>query len=249
MAGQLILMGLDYSNLLVHLKGSDLTLFQAINGFCGYSPILDRIARRLDDDQLGLTMFTATFGAIWFERTKFETQRRGTLILMLLAIVFSVILARGFADFLPFRQRPMFTSDIGYRPPLFARDTNYEDWSSFPSDHAAVVFSMTTGFWLLSRWLGLLWASFSIMAMSARVYLGVHYPTDVIFAALIGISVTIALNSQAMHARVASPILSLEKRAPSILYGLLFFFVVTAGSMFGFIRGMFHTILDLYRGL
>jgi hypothetical protein len=52
------------------------------------------------------------------------------------AIVVSLFVARLFANLLPFRVRPMFTSGIGYRPPLFEMGAYFENWSSFPSDTA-----------------------------------------------------------------------------------------------------------------
>jgi membrane-associated phospholipid phosphatase len=132
---------------------------------------LDHIANRLDSLQLKGLAFMGTFGALWFQRTKTQVRQRETLILVLLAAVLSIVVTRGLANLLPFRPRPMYVS--GYRAPLFERFAEFEDWSSFPSDNAALIFALTTGFFLLSRWWGLLWACFSIVVILARIYFGI----------------------------------------------------------------------------
>jgi undecaprenyl-diphosphatase len=133
----------------------------------------------------------------------------------------------------------MFVSDIGFHAPLFTVG-NYEDWSSFPSDTATYFFVITTGFWLLSRWWGSLWACFSIIVILARVYLGIHYPSDVLAGALLGISITVTLSNEFVHARIASAIVAAERRAPAIFYGLLLPILFEAATIFHFTRVMRH---------
>ncbi len=158
---------------------------------------------------------------------------------MILAILVSIIAARAAAILLPFRVRPMFVSDIGYHPPLFSVG-NFEDWSSFPSDTATYYFVITTGFWLLSRTWGFLWACLSIIVILARVYLGIHYPSDVLAGALLGISITLLMNRQFVYTRIASPIMAMEQRAPGIFYGLLFPILFETATIFHFTRVMRH---------
>ena len=121
------------SSVITYLGDSDLTLFHYVTGASGQSLALDHIANRLGDSQLKGLAFSATFGAPWFQRwAKHQFRRRQTLILLLVAIILSLVVARVFADLLPFRLRPMFAADIGYRAPLFHTDSYFEDWSSFP---------------------------------------------------------------------------------------------------------------------
>jgi hypothetical protein len=96
------------------LTNLDQTLFHYINSFCGQSLALDHIASRLESSQLKGLAFSATFGALWFQRAKLQVRRRETLLLLLVAIVVSLVVARICADLLPFRDRPMFRPDIGY---------------------------------------------------------------------------------------------------------------------------------------
>jgi PAP2 superfamily protein len=230
------------------LRDIDLALFHAINAVCGENLMLDHIAGRLESWQLKGLALMSTFGMLWFRRAKNQTHQRETLVLSLLAVVISLVVARSLADLLPFRPRPMFTSDIGYRPPLFPVETSYEEWSSFPSDTAALVFTLTTGFWLVSRWWGLLWAAFSVLAMTARIYFGVHYPGDVLAGALVGIVVTIALNHEFVRARLAAPVMAVKRQAPAIFYGLLFPYLAEISTAFAFTRSLRHSIFHLFFG-
>ena len=60
------------------------------------------------------------------------------------------------------------------------------DWS-FPSGHSAASFAAATVIWLSHRRTG--WPAVVLAGLIAlsRLYVGVHYPTDVMFGALSGI--------------------------------------------------------------
>jgi undecaprenyl-diphosphatase len=222
-----------------YLRELDLSVFHAVNGFCGQNPKLDQFIIRTDFSSLKGLFFVSTFGALWFQRADDQARRRQTLIIMVIAIFVSIIAARAAAILLPFRIRPMFVSDIGFHAPLFSVG-NYEDWSSFPSDTATYYFVITTGFWFLSRWWGFFWVCFSIIAILARVYLGIHYPSDVLAGALLGICITVVMNNEFVHARIAAPVLAAEHRSPAIFYGLLFPVLFETATIFHFTRVMRH---------
>jgi undecaprenyl-diphosphatase len=62
---------------------------------------------------------------------------------------------------------------------------------SFPSDHAAMAGAVAVGLLLVSRRLGLL-ASVCALAMAfARVYVGAHYPGDVLAGVVLGATVAV----------------------------------------------------------
>jgi undecaprenyl-diphosphatase len=236
----------SFSAFLLHLRELDVALFQYINWYCGRHLLMDHFANRLDTVQLKGLVLMSTFGVLWFRRTTTQAWQRETLVLVLLSVVLSLVVARVLADLLPFRVRPMFTAGIDYRTPLFQFEPDFEDWSSFPSDTAAVVFALTTGFWLLSRGWGLLWACFSIMSMAARVYFGLHYPGDILVGALVGVGVMLAINNEFMHAHVGAPIVAFEQRAPALFYGLLFPYLYEISNLFWFTRSLRHSVLQLF---
>ncbi len=82
---------------------------------------------------------------------------------------------------------PLSISGIVPRIPL-------DSDSSFPSGHALVV-SIGAAFSLVTfrkRWLAALLTVEAVVVCFARVFVGVHYPTDVVAGAAIGVSIALA---------------------------------------------------------
>jgi membrane-associated phospholipid phosphatase len=226
----------------------NLTIFHAINGLCGWSPSLDQFVGNLDVFGLKGLALMGTFGALWFQTGADQARKREILIAMLVAMSLSIFVIRAISFLAPFEQRPMFTPDIGYRAPLFKFHYTIEDWSSFPSDQAGMMFSLATGCWFASRLWGALFGVFSVIAMLARVYVGGHYPGDVFIGAMVGVIVTIALTVRPARAFIAPPFLAVERRAPSLFYGLLFAGLFETGIMFGTVRTLGKAALQLLTG-
>ncbi len=57
--------------------------------------------------------------------------------------------------------------------------------NSFPSDHTILFFSFCVTFWIFSKKLGYLWVVLAFLVGISRVWVGVHYPADVIVGAII----------------------------------------------------------------
>ena len=58
--------------------------------------------------------------------------------------------------------------------------------AGFPSDHAVMAGAATVGLWLVHRRLGVLAALASVIMGFARVYVGAHYPQDVLAGFALG---------------------------------------------------------------
>lgn len=56
---------------------------------------------------------------------------------------------------------------------------------SFPSDHALTVGAIAIGLWLVDRTLGWIAIALALLMAFTRVYVGAHYPTDVVAGLLI----------------------------------------------------------------
>jgi len=71
---------------------------------------------------------------------------------------------------------------------LVSRSSDY----SFPSDHAVMAGAVTAGVFLVNRRLGVVAGIAALLMCFARVYVGAHYPGDVLAGLIVGAVVTVA---------------------------------------------------------
>jgi undecaprenyl-diphosphatase len=83
---------------------------------------------------------------------------------------------------------------------------------SFPSDHATIAGGVAAGLFLLNRRLGLVTLLAAAVMAFARVYVGAHYPGDVVAGLLLGATVTVALSR--LGARLVGPVITTLARTP-----------------------------------
>lgn len=226
------------------LAGMDLSIFRALNDLCGFSPTLDRVVVHLE--VLKGSLFMGIFGLLWYRPDAERPERREKLLTIVLAVALALIANRVISTLLPFRTRPMYS--VGANPPTFEWHADLEHWSSFPSDNATYLFALATGLWLVSRWWGALFGAFAAFAAMARVYLGIHYPGDVLAGALIGIAVTLAVDRETIRKQIAGPVLRLELRYPSYFYGLLFLVLAEMSGGFPNARRIGVAVVHLFVG-
>ncbi len=85
----------------------------------------------------------------------------------------------------------------------------------FPSDHATGAFAMAMALWFYDRVIGGLAFVLAAIVAFSRVYVGVHYPSDVVGGALIGIAVAMIFRFTPLRAvivRIASVCSALWER-------------------------------------
>ncbi|MGA5819451.1 phosphatase PAP2 family protein [Kitasatospora sp. NPDC094028] len=66
------------------------------------------------------------------------------------------------------------------------------DWS-FPSNHSVIAFAAAIALWFVSWRLGVVATVFAALMAASRVWVGVHYPHDVVVGALVGTLVALIL--------------------------------------------------------
>jgi undecaprenyl-diphosphatase len=172
-------------------SGPDLGLLEDINGLAKAAPPwFDRVMGFVGEYGIMLGLAAIGLWAWWAARSRggredSVTEVAGLLWAPLAAAVALVINIpiRGFVE----RPRPFV--DHKHLEVLVEGKTDY----SFVSDHSTMAMAIAVGIFLIHRRLG---AAALVLAFAEgflRIYMGVHYPTDVIGGFALGTAVTLLL--------------------------------------------------------
>lgn len=163
------------------MNSFDLFGYHLINHWAGHVPILDKFMSFTA--QYALELYAIMFVIAWFTMPRTEGTRRHALVVAgcsgILALVVNVVISHIW-----FRPRPFVTLPKGTFTQLIPHSID----ASFPSDHVSGSFAFAAGSWKRTdRWVSYSFTCFAILVAVARVYTGVHWPTDVIGGAIVGL--------------------------------------------------------------
>jgi undecaprenyl-diphosphatase len=184
----------------------------------------------------------------WFRPNVDKDDTRQHLICAIVACLVALVIARGLAIMLPFRARPMTVAALHFQRPYGSDDGGLIDWSSFPSDHAAVFFSLAMSIFFVWRTSGIaaLFYVFLFIAMP-RLYLGFHYPTDIVEGALIGIVLALIARAKLFCDWVGRFIMPWLQRSPGSFYACLFILTYQIATVFQSARWIARFLFSLFQ--
>ena len=198
------------------------------------SEILDLWIQGLKGNQLvkGGVLITV-FWWLWFRSEPNIKRVRGVLLASLFGALAAVATARVAALSLPFRLRPLHEPDFDYQLPFWTSPEALDGMSSFPSDHAAVFFGLAAGFLFLSRKLGLVMLAYvTLFVAIPRVYTGMHYPTDILAGAFLGLVFAALANYFLPKLAMWDLILEWPDKHPPSFYSALFLLTLQVVTLF-----------------
>jgi hypothetical protein len=180
------------------------------------------------NDLLKGGLLVAALWWLWLQPHSEQTRRRELVVVAIAASLLGAILSRTIAQELPFRDRPFATPGLSIPIPL---SSAFEaKGGSFPSDHLTLAFALVTGVFLASRPVGLALGAYTlVMVAGPRIYLGIHWATDIIGGVLLGIALVAAFNRPALREPMTRRVFSWMHRKPGLFYASLF--LVSFGLM------------------
>ncbi|MEV7322552.1 phosphatase PAP2 family protein [Streptomyces sp. NPDC093970] len=189
----------------------DVDLLYDINGLAKDAPHwFDRAVEFVGEYGLLVAMVLLVVWCWWSVRRRGDEGTAGTLAALVwapLAAATAVLVnvpIRGFVE----RPRPFLTHqglDV-----LVSGKTDY----SFVSDHATITMALGVGLFVANRRFGLAGIGLALAEGFCRVYMGVHYPTDVVGGFALGTAVVLLLSPLATA--LLTPVMKAVESSPRV---------------------------------
>lgn len=170
----------------MNLISLDKNLFLAINGLVGKAPLFDSLIKLVVNEYFVPVSLSLILLYLWFQPVRNQEKNQQAAPIAFFATIATNLTIDFSNQFItrlrPFAQLPTHL--------LFYRPTD----PSFPSNAAAVGFVLATAIFIVNRRVGtfaLLLAAFYALS---RVYAGVHFPSDVLAGAALGVLVSLLVS-------------------------------------------------------
>ncbi|EGY01588.1 phosphoesterase PA-phosphatase related protein [Nitrospirillum viridazoti Y2] len=236
------------------MNGFDSAIQEFLTTHAFTSDVVNHAIRTIADFSMFKGLFpVAILWWVWFRGGRRGLWEKEMVIATFVSGLLALGAGRLLAHFLPFRERPIYDPAVPFHFPLSGTsETILRTWSSFPSDHAMLWMAVSTGIFLVWRWIGVLAMAYTaIFVCTVRVYLGLHFPTDVLGGAIIGVLITLVMTRDAVRPLYTTPILRVMMRFPAPCYTLAFLFCFELVTQFDEIRMIgqsVHKVLEAHHG-
>lgn len=145
-------------------------LFRSIHGLAGDNPILDAIM--VFFTQRAILIYTIFLLIMWFKNDKRIALYAGISGVLASLVNFSIALCY-------FEPRPFVTHHVNVL-------IHHAATASFPSEHTTGAFALAVSVLLQKHRLGYIMLTIAILTGISRVWVGHHYPLDVIASIFVG---------------------------------------------------------------
>ncbi len=155
-------------------------IYRSIQQLAGYRSPIDLIMILISNKIRYLYMFVLIF--MWFRNESYKKVTRNAMRSSGITLLIHTLIKMFY-----YKPRPFVKHRVGILIPSKMD-------SSFPSKHTLLVFAISTSIILYNRVLGSIMSIFSVLTGLSRIWVGHHYPSDIIGSAFISMMVSILVD-------------------------------------------------------
>lgn len=167
----------------------DYYIFKSINQLSGRFNLINLLMIFVSKKIRYVFIFVMIF--MWFRNNNFKKVTYCAGISSAVTLVFNILI-----KLLYFRPRPFMKRRVGILIPSKMD-------SSFPSKHTLLVFAVSTSIYLHNRVLGAIMWLLSVLTGFSRIWVGHHYPSDIIGSAFIATITSVMIDKMARFFNVS----------------------------------------------
>jgi undecaprenyl-diphosphatase len=224
---------------------ADYRISAFFNHLCHKNELFDRAVSMVSDNHLfkgGILVMMIWY--LWFKNTN-AVLNRLYIISTICGSFIAIFIGRMIPHFTHYRARPILDPQNNFVEAYGINKATFDNLSSFPSDHSALFFSLATGIFLVSkRWGTAAFLCVVCLIAFPRLYLGLHYFTDILCGAVIGIAIVLITNMNFFRKRISARILHYSTTYPPAFYSLFFFITFEIAEMFNSVRNICSFIIQ-----
>jgi undecaprenyl-diphosphatase len=197
-----------------------------------------------DNDLLKGGIIVAVCWCIGFAKSENLLRNRKGIFTTVLFSFVALFFTRIIVHVATFRPRPFLNKSLTLATPENLNILAFSRESSFPSDHATLFMALSYGIWKINKKVGIGAIFYTILfILIPRMYLGLHYPTDIVLGSLIGI-VMVEMGFRFHLSEKLDPYLfQFADKKPALFFPLLFLISYQIADLFEDTRTLMGFIL------